>query len=660
MTKKSLLFITLVLLLFSLPAQTTLSAAPDELTLTILHTNDEHSALIPHSPAIDHDPANPNDPTRGGFARLATLIDQIKARKAQDAEPVLLLNAGDFLGGTAFGWLAPAGQAAELSILHALGYHAVTVGNHEYDYGPDVLATYLLAAGYPDAHQHTPVLASNTRPPQGHPLAESNLLRDTAVLELENGLTVGLFGLIGVQAISYTADTGDIQFLDQHQTAQEMVASLQASDVDLIIALTHSGLDEDIELAQNVSGIDVIVGGHCHTALFEPVIVGDTIIVQAGSLGSYLGQLELAYNRQTGKVTTRNELNNNPYLLPIDGSIAPHPQIAAMIADYTQQLNHLLAEMTGGHSDDVLEIVARSPFPLVNTPPLQESPLGNFIADGMRLITQQVTGNRVDIAVQANGSIRESVIPGTMPHTLDAVSFYDIVNTIGLGYGPDGNAGYPIVSVYITGEETRRMLEVAVLLADLMGDTYFLQFSGLRYDFNPNNAILFTIPFINQPLPSSRAVLSADLYTGPGYQPVVDNGYYQPLERGDQQLYHLVTDTYILSFLPMVGDMLPNLSIVPKDASGNPIPQDQFDHFIVHSPDGNELKVWQTVVEYAASHPVGAGGLSLIPQYYQDTANRINPVSSFPYIVLVYLLLVIIVLVIAVPIVLLVRRKRRL
>jgi 5'-nucleotidase / UDP-sugar diphosphatase len=660
MTKKFLLFILLTILLLSVPGQATLGSESAELTFTILHTNDEHSALIPHTPAIDHDPANPNDPTLGGFARLATLIEEIKARKAQQGEPVLLFSAGDFLGGTAFGWLAPAGQAAELSIMQEIGYHAVTIGNHEFDYGPEVLVDYLLAAGYPHAHQQTVVLASNTRPPQGHPLTERDLLRDSAVIELENGITLGIFGLIGEDAESVASDTGDIEFLDRHQTAQNMIEALQASNADVIVSITHSGIDEDIDLAQNVSGIDIIVGGHSHTVLSEPVIVGDTIIVQAGYNGLYLGQLELAYNHGTGKITILNEKNNNPYLIPVDGSIPPHPEISLMVDDYTGKLNELVQQMSGGRSDGILEVIARSHFPLVNQPPLQETPIGNFITDGMRLITQQVTGKRVDVAVQANGSIRDSIIPGAMPHALDAISFYDIVNTIGLGYGPDGYAGYPIASLYLTGEETRRMLEVAVLLAELMGDTYFLQFSGLRYDFNPDNAVLFTIPFINQPLPSSRAVIGADLYTGEGYQSIVDDGHYMPLQRGDEQLYNLVTDTYILSFLPMVGDILPHLSIAPKNADGEVIPFDQFDQFIVHWPDGKELKVWQTVVEYAASQPVGADGMPQIPQYYQDTSNRINPVSSLPYIALVYLLLVVILLGITVLIVLLIKRKRRL
>ncbi len=626
-----------------------------EIYITILHTNDEHSALLPHSPAVDHDPQNPQDPTVGGFARLATVIEDIRTRKTQEGEPVLLFNAGDFLGGTAFGWLAPAGYGAELALMQAIGYDAATIGNHEYDYGPQVLTDYLLAAGYPQAHEKTVMLASNTRPPEGHPMVEKGLLRDTVLYELDNGLKVGAFGLLGKSARSLATATGEIEFLEQHQTAQEMVKILQDEGAAIIIAITHSGIDEDIELARDVADIDVIIGGHCHTALHEPIVENNTIIVQAGYLGRYLGHLELAYNKETKALRIRNNDNDHPFLIPIDGAIPPHPEIARLIEEYKETLDDLVWEMSGGRFGDVLETVARSPFDLTNQPPLQESPAGNFIADAMRFGAQQVTGKRVDVAVQANGNIRGSIIRGTMPHSANHVSFYDVINTIGLGYGHDGYAGYPIVSVYLTGEELRRMLEVSVILAEMMGDTFFLQYSGIRYNYNPTNAILFTIPIMDQPIPIARAVTRAEIYMGEKVQPSGNDQAYVPLQRGDEQLYHLVTDSYILSFLPMVGEILPYLKIVPKNADGEAIPLEALDQLIVYHADGRELKIWHTVVEYAAAQPRGEDGFAHIPQYYADISGRINQVWSFPLVAIVYFLP----LLLATGVVGLVWRKRR-
>jgi 5'-nucleotidase/UDP-sugar diphosphatase len=606
------------------------SGETEELYFCILHTNDIHSALIPHSPAVDYHPEE-EDSAIGGLARLATAIDEIRENKMGEGESVLLLDAGDFLAGSAFAWLTLSGYAAELTIMQKMGYDAVAIGNHEYDYGPDVLAQYLLKAGYPEAHQKTLVLASNTEAPPDHPLAAQNLYRNDGMFELENGLKVGVFSIMGKDAILLIGEAGDVQFLDQHETARQEVDELKEQGADVIVGITHSGVDEDRELAREVPGIDVIVGGHTHDALYEPVLQGDTIIVQAGALGEYLGQLELAYNPDTGKVRVRNEENEHPFLIPIDDSFGCYPEIDVLVQEYTFILNAYIDEMTGGKFDDIMNTVARSDFILSNHPPLSETPLGNFIADAMRMVAQEVIGKRVDIAGQANGCIRTSVFPGTMEYSAGNVSFYDIVEATSLGHGLDGYAGCPIVSVYLTGEEVRRLLEITVLLQEFMGDSFFLQFSGLRYSYNPANAVLLTIPFVNLPIPTTRAVTRAELYTSDGIQPVNGEGYVS-LKRGDDNLYNLVTDAYILLFVPLVADMLPQLEIVPKNADGEPIPLERLDELIVHHTDGRELKVWETVVIYASSQLPGVDGIPQIPDYYETVAGRINKTWTFPLV----------------------------
>ena len=617
------------------------SGETEELYFCILHTNDMHSELIPHSPAVDYDPEKEGSAI-GGFARLATAVDEIRENKMREGEPVLLFDAGDFLGGSAFAWLALSGYAAELTIMQKMGYDAVVIGNHEYDYGPDVLAQYLLQAGYPEAHQKTLVLASNAEAPSGHPLAAQGLYRKTGMFELENGLKVGVFSLIGKDAIQVTGETGDVQFLDQHEAARQAVDELKEQGANVIVGITHSGVDEDRELAREVPGIDVIVGGHSHTALYKPVLQGATIIVQAGSLGMYLGQLELAYNSNTGKVRVRNEENDRPFLIPMDSSFACDPEIDALVQEYTLILNAYIEEMTGGKFDDIMSTVARSDFILSNQPPLSETPLGNFVTDAMRMVAQEITGKRVDIAGEASGCIRTSIFPGTMEHSAGNISFYEIVEAISMGYGRDGYAGCPIVSVYLTGEEVRRLLEINILLQEFMGDSSFLQFSGLRYSYNPANAVLLTVPFVNLPIPTTRAVTRAELYTSDGIQPVNSEGYV-PLKRGDEKLYHLVTDAYILLFFPLAKDILPQLEIVPKNADGEPVPPERFDELIVHHADGTELKVWEAVVSYAAAQLPGVDGIPQISDYYEGIAERINKTWTFPLVGWLLLILAVIV-----------------
>jgi 2',3'-cyclic-nucleotide 2'-phosphodiesterase (5'-nucleotidase family) len=628
-------------------------AGTDELYFCILHTNDMHSELIPHSPAVDYHPEI-EDPTVGGIARLATAVEEIREAKMREDEPVLLLDAGDFLGGSAFAWLALRGYAAELTIMQAMGYDAVAIGNHEYDYGPDVLAQYLLEAGYPEAHQETLVLASNTEPPPDHPLAERSLFRDAGMFELENGLKIGVFGLIGEDAVQVIGEPGNVEFLDQHEVACRMVDELKGQGADVIVAITHSGVEEDRELAREVSGIDVIVGGHCHTALHEPVLAGDTIIVQAGSLGMYLGQLELAYDSNSGRVRARNEENGHPFLIPVDSSFACHPEIDALVREYTLTLNAHISEMTGGKFDTIMSTIASSDFVVSDRPPMSETPLGNFVADAMRMVAQEVMGKRVDVAGEASGSIRKSIFPGTMPHSVGNISFYEIAEAAGVGHGLDGYPGCPIVSIYLTGEEVRRLLEVAVLLQEFMGDSSFLQFSGLRYSYNPANAVLLTVPFINLPIPTTRAVTGAELYTGHGIQPRNSEGYI-PLKRGDEQLYHLVTDAYVLLFLPVVTAMLPQLEMVPKNADGEPVSLERIDELIVRHADGRELKIWEAVATYAATQPPRGDGIPHIPDYYRDTAGRINKTWTFP---LVGWLILMLAAAAAAIVVLLIRRRK--
>ena len=602
----------------------------NEMYFSILHTNDLHSALIPHSPAVDFRHGR-NNPAIGGMARLATAVEEIREKKRAEDEPVLLLDAGDFLGGSAFAWLALRGHSPELTIMQRMGYDAVVIGNHEYDYGSAVLAQYLLRAGYPEAHRTTLVLASNTEAPEDHPLVARSLYRNTRVFELANGLRVGVFGLMGESAALLIAESRDVRFGDPHEAARQAIHGLREEGADFIVAITHSDLDEDIRLAQKVEGIDVIVGGHCHTALHSPAREGSTIIVKAGNLGKYLGQLELAYSPTTSEVRVRNEENNQPFLIPIDGSFAPHPEIEALVSEYRLILDAHVSEVTGGTFKNILGTIARSDFILSRDPPLSETPLGNFVADAMRLVAQEITGKRVDLAGQASGTICKSIFPGRMEHSAGNISFYEIVEATSAGHGLDGSAGCPVVSLHVTGEELRRLLEITVLLPEFAGDSFFLHFSGLRYSYNPANAILLTVPIIELPIPTTRAVTRAELYTGQGVQTAGDENYV-PLRRGDRKMYHVVTDAYLLHFLPMVTDLLPWLEIVPKNADGEPVPLDRIDELIVRHADGRELKVWEAVVSYAASQPAGPDGLPRISDYYSDTAGRITRTRSFPLI----------------------------
>ncbi|SES96533.1 bifunctional metallophosphatase/5'-nucleotidase [Anaerobranca gottschalkii] len=607
-----------------------------ELYFTILHTNDEHSALIP-SPLVDYHPSIDN-PSLGGFARLANAINSIREEKGKVGEPVLLLSAGDYIGGSPYSWLILDGKTPEISLMMELGYDVITIGNHEYDYGPDILAQYFKTAGYPEAQSKTAIVATNTLPPQGHPLNDIGI-KDVHIKTLENGLKIGFFGLMGVEADEVAPLAKPVEFTDQIEAAKKAVKKLKDSGVDLIVAVNHTGVEEDKNLAAQVDGIDIIITGHCHTPLYQPVKVNNTLIFSTGAYLNYLGKVELAYNTTTGEVRLRDSS-----LIPLNHSIGEDPYILAKVAKYTHHLNNYIATLTDGRFTDITEVVLYSDFPLNNKPELKESPFGNFITDAMRIVASEVTGERVDFAFQANGVIRGALVPGSMGYSKGQITFYDLVTLVGLGSGLDGEAGYPMVSVYLTGEEVRRVLEVGALLQELMGDIYFLQMSGLRIEYNPKRSIIATIPFINLPIPSTRAVLRAEKYIGEGIQ---DNENFAPLNRGDKELYHVVTDYYIAQFLPVAGQVLPSLEIILKDKEGNPV---EVDDTIIYR-DGKELKVWQAVVEYAKNQPKDSQGKAKIPEFYNTTEPQrlivkwTIPLIIWPIAILLILITLIILLV---------------
>jgi len=607
----ALLIAAAVVIIGSAPAR----AESDVHHFTILHTNDEHSALLPHSPSLDYDPEG-RDPTVGGFARLAGALQTMRGEIAPE-EPVLVISAGDFMAGTPFAWLALEGKAAELDLMQHMGYDLVILGNHEYDYGPDVLTEYLEAAGYPGAHEDTQILSGNAAFPAGHPLVQMQLKMTTVISPAGLDLDIGFFSLLGENAIALSPNADPVQFEEPLQFATKAVARLKEEGADIIVGITHSGLPEDEELAREVAGIDVIVGGHCHTALHEPLRVEDTIIVQAGAHTEYLGCLQLTYDAREDSLTIRDDEPSHPHLLPIDDDIEPCPDIESRIAQYTEAVNRTLAQNTDGIYDDLLQVVAYSSDEISNLPKKKETPYGNLIADAFRWSVQQRTGDRVDFAFQANGQIRGPLLPGNREETRGQLSLYEVLSTMGMGHGPQDEPGYPLVSIYLTGDEVRRVLEISHLLSQIMGDAFFLQVSGLRFSYDPGRAILLQLPVVDQPLPTYRAVLEAERYLGD--DPKMSDDFFEPLKRGDEDLYHVVADTFVASFIPMVGDMLPRLEIKPRDSTGHPI-QDLNARII--DVRGEPLTGWRAVADYLQSMPAGDTGVPEVPELYAGSAGR--------------------------------------
>ena len=602
--------------------------ASQELRFTILHTSDEHSVLTP-LPAVDYHPEISN-PTLGGFARLSGLVKQIRAEKS--GESVLLFSSGDFIGGSPYAWLILEGYSPEIELMMQIGYDATTIGNHEFDYGPDALTEYLKRAGYPEANEKLPLIISNLNIPDGHSLLDVAFLPHK-IIELENGLKLGLFGILGTDAYSVAPYAEPVTIFDPISIAQLQVDQLREKGADVIIALSHSGVREDREMAEKVNNIDILLGGHDHYQTFEPEIISNTIFLHSSYYLRSLGMLELAYNNSTGTVRILNDENNSPYQIPLDYTVPEDPEIMELIGYYTERLNDFVTEFSDSLFTDVYAHILHSDFPVIKHKNLAETTIGNFVVDAMRLEAEKVTGRRVDLAIQANGVIRGDIIPGVMPWSEGKVSFLDLVTIAGLGSGPDERPGYPMVSVYLTAGEVYNLLEVAGLLSKLMGDTYFLQISGLKYTYDPGRIAWLTIPFANIPVPAYRSVQDVHIFTGEGVQ---NEDEYAPLDREDSRLFHLVSDYYLTSFLPMIGEILPKLALVLKDADGNPL---ELDNTILYENE-REFKVWEAVARYAVSFDKGDDGLSVMPDVYREVQGRIVADAGVPLYVWSYLILI--------------------
>jgi 2',3'-cyclic-nucleotide 2'-phosphodiesterase (5'-nucleotidase family) len=253
------------------------AAPPGGQALTILHTNDIHGRVL----GTDERQSD----GAGGLARLATLVRRLRAENPN----VLLLDVGDATQGTPVDFLDRG--ASMVAAMNAVGYDAATLGNHEFDWSRDVTAAHA-------AQAHFPYLAANLRDRRTGRVFEA--AREWLIVK-RGGIRVGLFGLTTLQTlqIEWPPFLRDIRFEDPVETARRVVPELRRR-CDLVVLLSHLGLDEDRKLAAAVPGIDVILGGHSHTELKALEKVGDTILAHTGAYAKYLGRIDLRME-QTGR-----------------------------------------------------------------------------------------------------------------------------------------------------------------------------------------------------------------------------------------------------------------------------------------------------------------------------------------------------------------------
>lgn len=246
--------------------------------LVILHTNDTHSQIEPYT--------YKTDTNVGGFLRREAYIRETRSLHSD----VLLFDAGDFSQGTPYfnffkGY-------TEIYLMNAMGYDAATLGNHEFDNGCDALAKRIKKAKFP-------VVCANY---VFHNKRLAKVVKPYTIIE-KGGYKVGVFGLtVDLKALIAPATFKYLEYLDPVEVSRKMVKTLQDEGCNLIVCLSHLGVEEnqmnDYQIAREVPGIDIIIGGHSHFEMKEPKLVGNTRIYQMANRGKCIGEIILGEGGQ--------------------------------------------------------------------------------------------------------------------------------------------------------------------------------------------------------------------------------------------------------------------------------------------------------------------------------------------------------------------------
>ena len=434
MLRKSVLW--LMVLVIALTAA--LAAAQSDATwqLTIMHTNDTHA---------NHDPLSSGS---GGVTRQAAVVEQIRAQ----ADNSLLLESGDRFTGTLF-HAQYLGQDQAL-IMNLMGYDAMSLGNHEFDNGDDILAAFIDAVDFP-------VLAANVDFSASPHLAGK--VAPYAVLDV-NGEQVGVIGLLTADTTNKSRPGAELVFSDDYSgIAQQYVDELTGMGVNKIILLTHLGLGLDMRVASEVSGVDVIVGGDSHTLLSNmyaaaedsyPVVVespdGQPVyIVQAGDQNEFLGRLNVTFD--AAGVITRASGD----IILLSQFITPNADMDDLVEELREPLTALLEQEVGASAVAMDNGTCRN----------EECTIGNLIADAVR----QETG--VQIVFLNGGGIRAGIDEGvvTLGEVRTVLPFGNLVSTFEL-------SGADVVAALENG--------VSRVNDERGGTGRFPQVSGLRYTWD--------------------------------------------------------------------------------------------------------------------------------------------------------------------------------
>ena len=593
MKKRTALAAAALLLAAFLWVQTAFAQAVPGQQVDILFTHDTHSHLDPFTSLVEG-----QETDTGGFARANTLIKEQRAKNPD----TLVIDGGDFSMGTLIQTVFES-QAAELRLLGYMGCDVTTFGNHEYDFRSKGLANMLTSAtdsGDPlpalvvcnvdwDAMESAGLTEGQQRLKDAFAYAG---VRDYTIVQ-KGDVRIAVVGVFGKDALA-CAPTCELKFKDPIEAVKATVAQIKATeDVDMLVCVSHSGTWEDPKksedelLAKAVPELDLILSGHTHTEIRQPICHGSTYVVSCGEYGRNLGSISL---RQ--KADGRWELADYA-LLPITADVPADADTQQRIDRFMDTVDTDYLAQFGYTKDQVLaenDVVFSLLKDLgdVHT----EHNLGDILSDAYIYAVKNADdydGQPVDVAVVPSGTVRDTYARGD-------ITVEQVFNSFSLGIGADGVPGYPLISVWLTGKELKTAAEIDASVSDLM-TTARLYSSGLNFTFNPHR------------LPLNKVT---DVY-------LEQDG--QRVELEDDKLYRVIADLYSGQMLSAVTKMSYGiLSIVPKYPDGTPI--EDFEDVII-TENGRELKAWDAIARYMASFEDTDGdGIPNVPEYYRTLHDR--------------------------------------
>ena len=449
------------------PAPPTTAGATGALAadrIQILHTGDIHGHL--EAQVVSSGTSSFN---QGGMAALAALVDRYRARAP---ERTLLLDAGDAWQGT-FISNANQGQAV-VQAMSLMRYDAQVLGNHDFDWGQDVLARRAKEASFP-------FLAANVIDQSGATpsFAKPYIVKDLGIAK------VAVLGLsrVDTPTVTKAANTVGLRFLPLADTLRRYIGELRRA-ADIVVVLDHNGAQEDARLAESVPDIDVIVGGHDHTPLRNGMLVGKTTIVDPGAYTENLGHLELVIDPATKHVVAASR--GDELAAVASGRTAPDPQIAALVAQRHADGEQYTSRVVGRTAQRLA--VSRD-----------ESPVGNLVADALLEYGRQ-QGWGSDVAFYNSAGLRADLPAGDVSYG----RLYEVL--------PFGDV---VIGMRMTGDQLRAVFEKVAAGAGR------LTIANARFVYHYGGASdhqLISVTVAGEPIDPARAyhVVTIDYLLGGG------------------------------------------------------------------------------------------------------------------------------------------------